>query len=124
MSTRKSTKDRAIEQPDNQFCLLRGQWFRGQPLTSILFLRIFYQLLLFSEAYGTGYISGRDRLGDWVRSEEPSAEALQGPQFALGGIFGGLDAFRFRVSLLVPPFNISGMRYSKRSGAEEALAGL
>jgi hypothetical protein len=48
----------------------------------------------------------------------------QGPQLALGGIFGGLDAFGFPVSPLVPPVNISGMRYSKRSGAEGVRASL
>jgi hypothetical protein len=48
----------------------------------------------------------------------------QGPQFALGGIFGGLDAFGFPVSPLVPPVNISGMRYSKRSGVRKVRASL
>ena len=48
----------------------------------------------------------------------------QGPKFALGGIFGGLDAFGFPVSRLGPPVNISGMRYSKRSGVRKVRASL
>ena len=48
----------------------------------------------------------------------------QGPQIALGGIFGGLDGPRFPVSGLGPVINISGMRYSKRSGAEEVRGSL
>ena len=42
----------------------------------------------------------------------------------LGGIFGGLDAFGFPVSPLGPPVNISGMRYSKRSGVRKVRASL